>query len=101
MVITRWQAKLIPTPEQARMIFLADDLRPEEETLKLGDTIAEHRHPFDEVRMVLSGELMLNVSGNQLLLRTGDRIIIPSNTRHSKAVHGDQPCVCFVAHRPF
>lgn len=101
MVITRWQAKLLPTKDQARQIYLAEELRPEEETLLPGQAIPEHRHPFDEIRMVLSGQLMMNISGNQLLLRPGDRIIIPSNTKHSKSVHGDEPCLCYVANRPF
>jgi quercetin dioxygenase-like cupin family protein len=101
MIIQRWQAKLLPTPEQARGIFLAEELRPWEETLNPGEQIGDHRHPFDEIRMVVAGELLLNIAGNQVLLRTGDKIMIPSNTRHSKSVHGEQPCVCLVAHRPF
>ncbi len=101
MLITRWQAKVLPTKAQARMIFLAENLSPEEETLPVGASIKDHRHPFDEIRMVLSGELLMSISGNQLLLRPGDRIVIPSNTKHSKSVHGQEPCVCLVAQRPF
>lgn len=101
MIIYRWQAKLLPNQDQARSIFLAEELRPWEETLEPNDTVGDHRHPFDEVRMVVSGELLLNIAGNQVLLRPGDRIIIPSNTKHSKSVHGDAPCVCLVAQKPF
>ena len=101
MIIHRWQAKILPNQEQARGIFLAEELRPWEEVLEPGDHIRDHRHPFDEIRMVLSGELLLNIAGNQVLLRAGDRIMIPSNTKHAKSVHGDERCVCLVAQRPF
>jgi mannose-6-phosphate isomerase-like protein (cupin superfamily) len=101
MLVYRWQAPIKPTNEQARMIFLAEDLVPHEETLVNNATYADHRHPFDEVRMVLEGEVALNISGNQLLLRPGDKIMIPSNTRHSYRVIGNADCLCLVANRAF
>jgi quercetin dioxygenase-like cupin family protein len=101
MIVIRWQAPLKPTKEQALMIFRAEDLQPHEETLTHQEIYPEHRHPFDEVRMILSGELSVNVNGNQLLLRSGDKIIIPSNTKHSQKVLGQDPCLCIVANKPF
>lgn len=83
------------------MIFRAEDLQPHEEILTVEEIYPEHRHPFDEVRMILSGELSFNVNGNQLLLRSGDKIIIPSNTKHSQKVLGQGPCVSLVANKPF
>ena len=83
------------------MIFLADDLNPHEEVLTNKEVYPEHRHPFDEIRMILEGELAMTISGNQLLLRTGDRIMIPSNTKHSQKVLGDGTCLCLVANRAF
>lgn len=101
MIVIRWQAPLRPTKEQALMIFRAEDLQPREEILTGAETYPEHRHPFDEVRMILSGELSFNVNGNQLLLRSGDKIIIPSNTKHSQKVLGQDPCLSLVANKPF
>lgn len=101
MIVIRWQAPLKPTKEQALMIFRAEDLVPREEVLNLQDVYPEHRHPFDEVRMILSGELSMNINGNQLLLRSGDKIVIPSNTKHSQKVLGAEPCQCIVANKPF
>ena len=100
MLVSRWQAPVVPSPEQAKMIFEAELLEPQEETFAPGTVIPEHRHPFDEVRMVLSGEMLLNISGNQLLLRAGDRIRIPSNTKHSYETN-NTPCLCFVAYTTF
>jgi quercetin dioxygenase-like cupin family protein len=98
VLISRWQAHVLPTKAQARMIFLSENLTPAEEILPQGTHIKDHRHPFDEIR---TGELLMSISGNQLLLRAGDRIVIPSNTRHSKTVQGDEDCLCLVANRPF
>jgi len=101
MVVTRWQAPVLPTPEQIKMIFMSEGLQPEEESLEAKTVIHDHRHPFDEIRVVMSGALFMNISGNQILLRAGDRIDIPANTRHSKSTEGDDRCLCIVASRPF
>ena len=100
MIVTRWQAPVLPTLEQARLMFTAQGLQPSEESLPGHAQIKDHRHPFDEIRMVVAGALFLNIAGNQLLLRPGDRIEIPSNTRHSKSNNEAEDCVCLVASRP-
>lgn len=100
MLVSRWQAALLPTREQVKMMFFAEGLEPHEEVFPPLSGIKEHRHPFDEVRMVVSGELLVNVSGNQLLLRTGDRIEIPSNTKHQYQSYGKEECACVVASKP-
>lgn len=101
MIVTRWQAPLLPTAEQIKMIFQAEGLTPTEETLPAQGRPRDNRYPFDEVRMVLSGTLLLNIAGNQMLLRAGDRVMIPSNTRHSKTSGGHDICVCLVASKVF
>jgi len=82
-------------------MFQTEGLVPYEEVYPKDTNIPDHRHPFDEVRMVAQGELLLDISGNKLLLRPGDKIVIPSNTRHSKQVHGDLPCLCVCAQKTF
>lgn len=101
MITTRWQAELFPTPEQMRLLLAMEGLDAIEEVFQAGQKIADHRHPHSEVRVVLSGELLTNVAGNQVLLRPGDRIEIPSNTKHSYTVMGQGPCVCLYAQRIF
>ena len=101
MIVTRWQAPLIPTAEQIKMIFEGEGLSPVEEVLPASHTVKDARYPFDEVRRVISGDLLLNISGNQLLLRAGDRIDIPSNTKHTRSANGPEPCVCVVALKSF
>jgi mannose-6-phosphate isomerase-like protein (cupin superfamily) len=101
MIVTRWQAPNLPTIEQAKLIFSAEGLSPSEENLPPQTNIPDHRHPFDEVRMVVEGRLILNISGNQILLRPGDRINIPANTRHSKSTQKDEGCLCVIASRTY
>jgi quercetin dioxygenase-like cupin family protein len=58
-----------------------------------------HYHAFDEVRVVVEGEMLFDVAGNKLLLRAGDRIVIPANTKHSFKAQGKSPCVSFFAEK--
>lgn len=97
MLVSRWQAPILPTKPQMVMMLESEGLDPEEETIPSGGQVTDHRHPFDEVRIVVSGQLMLDIAGNKLLLRAGDRILIPANTRHSKQADGSEPCQCIYA----
>lgn len=81
------------------MILEAEGLEPFEESLEIGKKVTEHRHPFTEVRIVLSGEILFNVAGNQVLVREGDRLEIPANTRHSQQCQGSSPCVSIYAQK--
>lgn len=101
MLVTRWQAPIVPDIEQMLMMFQAEGLEPFEERLDGGVFIGDHRHPFDEVRMVASGQMVIDVAGNKLLLRAGDKIIIPSNTKHSKKIEGPDPCICICANKTY
>lgn len=99
MLVTRWQAAMVPTKQQIKLMFEAEGLTPFEEVFPPQSQIVDHRHPFDEVRMVAEGQLLLDIAGNRLLLRPGDKIVIPSNTRHAKQVDGSLPCVSICAHK--
>jgi len=97
MLVSRWQAPILPTRQQMILMLESEGLEAEEETLPRGASVADLRHPFDEVRIVVTGQMLLDIAGNRLLLRAGDRILIPANTRHSKKADGDEDCVCIYA----
>jgi quercetin dioxygenase-like cupin family protein len=97
MLVSRWQAPVLPSRQQMALMLESEGLEPQEEILSAGAKIADHRHPFDEVRIVVSGQLRLDIAGNRLLLRSGDRILIPANTRHAKEADGAEVCVCLYA----
>ena len=101
MLVTRWQAPIAPTKSQVKMLLEAEGLDPYEEVYSPSIKINEHRHPLGEVRVVLSGELLFNIAGNQFLLRQGDRVEIPANTKHWHINNGQEDCVCVCAHKPF
>lgn len=99
MIITRWQAPITPNKSQVHMILEAEGLEPYEENYEPSSKIADHRHPFCEVRIVVEGEMLFNISGNQFLLRAGDRVEIPGNTKHSHSTQSGSSCLCVCAHR--
>ena len=101
MIVRRWLAPLVPTKTQIEALFEREGLEHFEENFKAGTSIPEHRHPFDEVRMIVSGQMFYNIAGNKLLLRRGDKIIIPSNTRHSKQIPEKADCLSVCAYRAF
>jgi len=100
MLINRWLAPLTPTKEQIKMLLETEGLEPYEEDYEPSIKINEHRHPFGEVRVVAQGELLFNIAGNQFLLRAGDRVEIPANTKHSHVNNGQGTCICICAQRP-
>ena len=100
MIVQRWQAPRPLNQEQAKLMLKAEGLESFQENFPPETEIPDHRHPFDEIRFVISGEMKMDISGNKLLLRAGDKILIPANTKHSKKVEGDRNCLCICAHRP-
>lgn len=101
MIVKRWLAPIIPNKEQVQAFFEKEGLEGIEEIFEAGTKIEDHRHPFDEVRMMIKGKFLFNIAGNKLLLREGDRIIIPANTRHSKEVHGSESCQSLCAYQAY
>lgn len=99
MIIHRWQAQTLPTIQQMKILFEQEGLDPIEESYEPHIKISEHKHPFCEIRMVLQGEMIFNVKGNQFVLRPGDRVEIPANTKHSHTAHGSQSCICICGQR--
>ena len=101
MIVYRWQAPVFPDQVQVIQIFRREGLKPELELYSEGSEVIAHRHPFDEVRMLVNGSLQIDVGGTQLLLRRGDKIIIPSNTVHSKKVMGKDDCLSVCSFKSF
>jgi cupin superfamily acireductone dioxygenase involved in methionine salvage len=92
MIITRWQAPIIPNRNQIVTILESEGLEPFEEVCTPHKKVSDHRHPFAEVRVIVSGEILFNISGNQFVLRA-------ANTKHSHVSQGSVPCVCICANK--
>jgi mannose-6-phosphate isomerase-like protein (cupin superfamily) len=99
MIIQRWQAPQIPTEEQMLALMHMEGLDCSIEQWQPKVEVKEHRHLLTEVLFVISGSLILNLNGNQVLLRRGDRAEIPANTRHSYLVQDTSECRVIMGYR--
>lgn len=101
MLITRWQAPQVPSLDQLKLILHSEGAELKEEEFPANSEVKEHRHPFEEIRIIYSGSIIFNFTGNKILLRPGDKIVIPPNTKHSMHINGEEACQSVVAYRPF
>jgi len=99
MIIQRWQAPQIPTEEQMMTLLYLEGFECSVEQWMPKFEVKEHRHHLSEVVFILSGALVLNLNGNQVLLRKGDRAEIPANTKHSYLVQDAAICRIIVGYR--
>jgi quercetin dioxygenase-like cupin family protein len=99
MKITRWRADRKPTREEIEALFKDEGLEFVVEEIPEGSEVKDHKHPFDEVRIIISGAMRFNVAGNEFILREGDRLELPSNTRHRTKVDTGGNCTTIYAHR--
>ncbi|OFZ30350.1 MAG: hypothetical protein A2622_08030 [Bdellovibrionales bacterium RIFCSPHIGHO2_01_FULL_40_29] len=83
MKITRWTAQLDPKKEIIHQLFQAEGLDGTEVTVESGKKMANLRTNMREIIQVLVGELIFNLSGNQFVLRAGDKLEMASNTLYS------------------
>jgi quercetin dioxygenase-like cupin family protein len=90
-------APIVADKSQVQSMYSVEGLVPIEEVIPAEGVVPTHFHAFDEVRTVVEGEMIVDVAGNKMLLRPGDRIIIPANTKHSYKAQGSAPCVSFNA----
>lgn len=102
MIISRWQGSQTITPDIVKKYYhIKDEQDFKLESFKSNDQIKDHYHHLMEVRIILHGQLICNISGNQLLLRPGDRIEIPSNTRHAYSNNYPEDCISLVGYYTF
>ena len=59
----------------------------------------EHRHPQEQLGVVVRGELTLTIGGDSRLRRAGEMWVIPSDVPHSVVV-GPQGCSVAEAFSP-
>ena len=91
----------MPSLDQLKMILHSEGAEIQEEEFPAASEVREHRHPFEEIRIIYRGSMIFNFTGNKILLRPGDKIVIPPNTKHSMHVQSEEDCLSVVAYRPF
>ena len=66
-----------------------------------GGMITEHIHPHQEERfIILAGEALFTVGGEELVGRAGDTVVIPAGVRHSEGDPGTGEITAVVELRP-
>ncbi len=61
-------------------------------TLEPGGRIPEHRHEsIEHEQVMLEGEMVLTLDGEDHTVRAGDCIFIPAGVAHAYANHGSEP----------
>ena len=100
MKIIRWRADRKPTREEVEKMFVDEGLEFVAEDLPKVQKSKNTDIPF-EIRLIIAGALRYNVAGNEFILREGDRLELPSNTRHRTKVEPGSDCVSIFAHRIF
>lgn len=53
--------------------------------------VPPHEHPYDQLALILSGTLELELDGAPYLVRAGELLYIPAGVPHSGRVVGDEP----------
>ena len=53
-----------------------------------------HKHPFNEVRIMLKGEMIINTKNNKFHLKAGDRLEVPADEVHEAYVLEDSEYIC-------
>lgn len=101
MIVSRWSAPTAPTEKQVYILFELEGLESSKEVFQKNQKVSEHRHPLTEIRYIIEGQLLFNISGTQVLLRAGDRVEIPANTKHSFSTVDSDVTVSICAYRSF
>ncbi len=54
-----------------------------------GTHVGKHSHPAEQFTFVIDGALRLNIEGEEVLLQTGQILVIPANAEHEAWVMED------------
>jgi quercetin dioxygenase-like cupin family protein len=70
-------------PLLTRKLITGDDVMLSELVLKKGCVVPAHHHENEQVTYIISGSLRFEVNGEEIILRAGEVLHIPSNVVHS------------------
>lgn len=93
MKITRWSAQIGPKKEVILQLIQAEGLDYTEVVVTSGSKLSNIRTIMNEIIQIISGEIIFNLSGNQFVLRAGDKLELPSNTVYTYSNLRNESCV--------
>ncbi|MEO1923710.1 MAG: cupin domain-containing protein [Nautiliaceae bacterium] len=53
-----------------------------------------HKHPYDEIRVILKGEMVINTKNKKFHLKPGDTLNVPAGEVHEAYVLEDCEYIC-------
>lgn len=92
MKITRWTAQIGPKKDVILQLIQAEGLDFIEVEVAGGSKLSNLRTNMKETIQIIEGELIFNLSGTQFILRTGDKLEMPSNTLYSYSNLKNETC---------
>lgn len=85
--VTRFRWDDIPeeqlNPLLSRKLITGDRIMMSHVILKKGSVVPAHKHENEQITYILRGVLKFEVNGQDIVLREGDVLHIPSNVVHS------------------
>lgn len=99
MKITRWSSEIGLNRQIILDMLHSERLELNEVEIQSGRKISNQRTTLTEIFQIIQGELIFNLSGNQFVLRQGDRLEIPPNTLYTYSNLQNTSCYFFTAKR--
>jgi quercetin dioxygenase-like cupin family protein len=75
-----------------RVLANSENIMLTEHLLEKGAVLPQHQHPHEQLVYLLSGELLLEINSEKLLMKQGDSVVVPSDAPH-KATANEKCCV--------
>ena len=99
-LVTPWADSVAPTQSALQRLMTDEGLNPYSWSNGPFDVYAAHSHSYNKVIYVVQGSITFGLPklGQQLTLKSGDRLDLPSGTIHDAQV-GAQGVVCLEAHK--
>jgi quercetin dioxygenase-like cupin family protein len=73
----------VVNPKMRRRIISGEKAMVAEILIKQGGIVPPHQHESEQISYALEGALRLELQGQEVVLRPGDVLVIPSNVPHS------------------
>jgi quercetin dioxygenase-like cupin family protein len=98
--VIRWPEEDTPDEATLREILAQEALHPYRWSNSPGDVYSPHSHSYNKVVYVVRGSITFALpdSGEELVMRPGDRLNLPAGVSHG-AVVGPEGVACLEAHR--
>jgi uncharacterized protein YjlB len=99
-LVTPWADSVAPTQSALWQLMTNEGLNPYSWSNSPFDAYAAHSHSYNKIIYVVQGSITFGLPelGQQLTLKSGDRLDLPAGTIHDAQV-GAQGVVCLEAHK--